>query len=228
MVESATHLPVWHSLESAEAVAAKAMELILTSAEQAIASRGRFSLVLAGGSTPERCYRLLATAEADWSRWHIYFGDERCLPPDHPQRNSRMAELAFIGQVPIPEGQIHPIPAESGNQAGADAYQREISDALPFDLVLLGIGEDGHTASLFPGQSHPPEPLVVAVQDAPKPPPQRISLNYSALRQSRQLIFLITGEGKRDALLRWQQGEPIPAALVASEGRLEVFSDLSL
>ncbi len=228
MGDGPPQLPPWHTLKDADEVAAKARDEILAGAERAIAERGRFTLVLAGGGTPERCYRLLAQANADWSHWHIYFGDERCLPPNHPERNSRMAHLAFTGQVAIPEAQIHPIPAERGNRQGAQAYQNLIRAALPFDMVLLGIGEDGHTASLFPGHSHPPQALVTAVEDAPKPPPQRVSLNYSALRRSRRLIFLITGEGKREAVERWQQGEPIPAACVASEGRLEVFSDLAI
>ncbi len=215
----------WRPFDSADAVAAAAGTRILQQAADAIAARGAFHIVLAGGSTPGRCYRRLARADSDWSNWHVWFGDERCLPPDHPQRNSRMAAQQLLERVPIPHAQIHPIPAERGPEAAASAYRTLIEPVLPFDTVVLGMGEDGHTASLFPGQKHPPDALVVAVHDAPKPPPDRVSLNLPALNRCRRLLFLITGAGKHPAVTAWLAGEPLPAARIRPDGGGEVLLD---
>lgn len=215
----------WTPLPSAEAVAQRARDRILQRAQAAITERGAFHLVLAGGGTPERCYRLLQHTPADWGQWHIWFGDERCLPPDHPQRNSRMASDALLDRVPIPRHQIHPIPAELGPTEAARRYRHEIAAALPFDLVLLGLGEDGHTASLFPGQRHPDDALVVPVTCAPKPPPERVSLNYPALQRSNWLLFLVTGAGKGEAVAAWRAGRPLPAARVRPQGPCEILLD---
>ena len=155
-------------LPTAHDVAARASEIILAAARSAIEQRGDFSLVLAGGSTPADCYTLLAAAQADWRRWHIYFGDERCLDPSDPERNSAMAAARLTDRVPIPAQQVHPIPTERGPQVAANDYRDTIRGQLPFDLVLLGMGEDGHTASLFPGHEHPGEALVVPVHEFPE------------------------------------------------------------
>jgi 6-phosphogluconolactonase len=200
------------------AVAAAAAELILQHAQRAIAERDRFNIVLAGGTTPTATYRLLADSQTDWSAWHIYHGDERCLPVDDEARNSRAADLAWLNRVPIPRQQVHPIPAELGAEAAADAYAPIVADALPFDLVLLGIGEDGHTASLFPGREIPSGPLVIPVHDAPKPPPDRVSLTPAALCRSDHILLLMTGSSKREAVARWEAGEDLPVARVAAGG----------
>jgi len=215
----------WVRFNSVEEVAQAACQRILKIAHEAIADRGRFRLVLAGGTTPERTYRLLAGAQADWPHWHLYFGDERCLPPTNPERNSRMAEQAWIGRVDIPPPQIHPIPAELGPEQGAANYGRLISSALPFDLVLLGMGEDGHTASLFPGHRHPVNSAVVAVHDAPKPPPERVSLNAATLGNCHHLLYLITGAGKQQAVAAWRRGEPLPISQIQPMGSTEVLID---
>jgi len=215
----------WTLLESADQVAEKACERILSAAAEAIGARGGFHLVLAGGATPRRTYEMLAQGAGDWAHWHIYFGDERCLPRQDPERNSRMAEQALTSRVPIPPEQIHPIPAELGPVTAAGRYQQTIAQQLPFDLVLLGMGEDGHTASLFPGQQYAPEPLTVAVFDAPKPPPERVSLNYATLGNCRSLLCLITGEGKRDAVGRWRSGAALPISRIQPRGRGEVLID---
>ncbi|MEA3290842.1 MAG: 6-phosphogluconolactonase [Pseudomonadota bacterium] len=215
----------WTVLNDADAVARAACDRIVEAAENVIAGRDTFSLVLAGGRTPERAYRLLAETDQQWSRWQLYFGDERCLPADHPQRNSAMAARALTDRMPISPQQVHPIPAELGAEEAAQIYAREIEPALPFDLVLLGLGEDGHTASLFPGRIHPEKEIVVPVHSAPKPPPDRVSLNTGTLGQCRRLLFLVTGESKRDAVRRWQSGEDIPAARIAPEGIADVLLD---
>ena len=215
----------WTVLDDAEEVAQRACEEILRVADSAINKRGRFSIVLAGGTTPERTYALLAESESDWDKWHIYLGDERCLPSDDDERNSVMVARSLTNKVPIPTGQIHPIPAELDPEEAALRYESILTGALPFDLVLLGMGEDGHTASLFPGHIHDSKRLVVTVHNAPKPPADRVSLSPAALSASRELIFLVTGAGKKEAVLRWRNGEKLPVAGIKSDGRSRVLID---
>lgn len=203
-------------LADGEALASTACRLILDAAQEAIGARRIFRLVLAGGSTPGRAYRLLAKARQDWTAWEIFWGDERCLPADHPERNSMLAQQAWLAQVPIPAAQVHVIPAELGAEAAAAAYAKTIIDKMPFDLVLLGMGEDGHTASLFPGSPDAAGP-VIAVHGAPKPPAARVSLNYRSLRACRRQLILVGGAGKAAALAAWRQGEMLPIARAASD-----------
>ena len=215
----------WHTLETADLVALAAYEQILKSAEQAIADHGTFKLVLAGGSTPEKVYRLLAHADADWSKWYIYYGDERCLPADHADRNSLMATSAFLEKVAIPDAQIFTIPAELGPEPAAKKYQQIVASALPFDMVLLGMGEDGHTASLFPGHQHQEEELAHAVYNSPKPPPERVTISAKALSNTQQLIFLITGANKQEAVKNWRSDQDLPVATIVPENPIDIYID---
>lgn len=215
---------LWHCLETPERVAEAACEEILAAASTAIAKYGKFKLVLAGGTTPEKIYRLLAKSDADWQHWWIYHGDERCLPMDHKDRNSLMAANAWLNHVPIPKAQIFDIPAELGPETGADRYRQMITNALPFDLVLLGLGEDGHTASLFPGHVHNPDELTHAVFNSPKPPPERVSLSAKALSNSRQVFFLVTGANKREAVKKWCADEDLPVLQIRADN-MEVYID---
>lgn len=215
----------WTVLSDPEAVAARACEKIKAAAEKAIQQRGVFRIVMAGGSTPERTYRLLAKNNCDWQHWQIFFGDERCLPADHLERNSVMVKQALISQVSIAEEQVYVIPAERGAEQAAEDYERMLKKVLPFDLVLLGMGEDGHTASLFPGHKHPDNKWVVPVFNAPKPPPERVSLTTQALAQSRQLLFLVTGEGKSQAVKQWRHGVDLPVRHITSLGEAEILID---
>jgi 6-phosphogluconolactonase len=215
----------WHILETADQVAQTACQHILETARQAIAEQGKFQLVLAGGSTPEKVYHLLAQADADWQRWYIYYGDERCLPVAHKDRNSIMAAQAFLEKVAIPTSQIFTIPAELGPEKAAQSYQQIIADALPFNLVLLGMGEDGHTASLFPGHQHHGQELVHAVYNAPKPPPERVTLSAKALSSTDQLIFLITGASKQQAVKNWCLGQNLPVATIVPENPVDIYID---
>ncbi len=216
-------------LDSSEAVAQAAAAYILRAAQHAISTRGAFKLVLAGGSTPLAAYRLLARAEANWQHWHIFFGDERCLAPEDTERNSQMARAAWLNDVAIPPEQIHTIEAQRGGENAAADYSRVVEAAVPFDLVILGMGEDGHTASLFPAHHHPDEAWVVAVTDAPKPPPERVSLTTRALTSTRALILLITGSAKHTAFMQWQQGESLPVArllaMTDSHSHIELLLD---
>ena len=215
----------WHVLNDPDAVAAGAAQRILQAASRAIDERGVFRIVLAGGRTPEAAYRLLVDADNDWSRWEIYFGDERCLPVDDVERNSAMATRALLDSVDVPAANIHPIPAELGAEAAAGEYEAVVRETLPFDLVLLGMGEDGHTASLFPGQQHPADELTHAVHNAPKPPPDRVSLSARALSEARAVLVLVTGAGKRAAVRDWRSGEPLPIAEIGGPAPVDVLLD---
>ena len=215
----------WQTLADADAVATHATELILQAAANAIQERGVFHLVLAGGRTPGKVYQQLATAQADWNNWHLYFGDERCLPADHAERNSQMAADAWLARGQVPADHIHAIPAELGAANAADQYAELIGQVRPFDMVILGMGEDGHTASLFPGHAFPPGELVHAVHYAPKPPPERVSLSADSLSDSRHVLVLVTGSGKRDAIRQWQQGADLPIARISARQDMTVLLD---
>jgi 6-phosphogluconolactonase len=158
-----------------------------------------FHFVVAGGDTPRGAYRSLREARVDWSGWCIYFGDERCLPADDAARNSRMAGEAWLDHLAIPPERLHAIPAELGPAQGAQAYAQTLRAVGEFDLVLLGLGEDGHTASLFPDHewgTAPGSPDALAVFDPPKPPPERVTLSAERLSRARQVMFLVSVEAK--------------------------------
>ncbi len=213
-----------HEYPTPQAVADAVCQRILQAAHAAIAVRGRFVLALAGGATPRMAYAQLAQVQnVAWDRWWIFYGDERCLPATHPERNSVMAETAWLAQVPIPRPQIYTIPAELGAEAAARAYANRL--ILPFDGVLLGMGEDGHTASLFPGHCHDPMAAVHAVHGAPKPPPQRVSLSATTLAQTRDLWVMATGASKAEALQRWRAGEDLPIAKIQPPNGVDVLAD---
>lgn len=217
----------WQILPDAEAVAAEARRRVLGAAEAALAGRGVFHVVLAGGATPRMLYASLVGAHTDWSRWVIWFGDERVLPADHPERNSVMAYSVWLGHI-RPPAQVHAIPTERGLAAAVEAYAHALSGVGDFDLVLLGLGEDGHTASLFPGHDwgeEPGAPDVLAVRDAPKPPPERVSLSARRLSRAREVLFLVTGAGKREAVARWRQGQRIPAGAIRPPQGVDVLLD---
>jgi 6-phosphogluconolactonase len=187
-----------------------------------------FSIVLAGGQTPLELYRLLVREPLDWDRWRVYFGDERCLPPQHAERNSFQAARALLEHVPIAAEHIFIPPAELGPSEAATRYSAQLAKAGDFDLVLLGLGEDGHTASLFPGQDMglgPGAAEVLPVFNAPKPPAERISLSTQRLSRARQVLFLVTGAGKREAVANWRMGKEIPASLIRAAQGVTVLAD---
>jgi 6-phosphogluconolactonase len=215
----------WQVLEDPAAVAAEACRRILAAAERAVSERGIFRLVLAGGRTPEETYRLLAATQNSWPCWEIFFGDERCLPVDDKGRNSVAARRVLLEKVSLRPERIHIIPAELGAVQAARRYAALVKGALPFDLVLLGIGEDGHTASLFPGHRHPEKELVHAVFAAPKPPAERVTLSARALSRSRQVLVLATGQEKRAAVAAWKKGADLPIARIRPPSPVEVLLD---
>ena len=213
----------WHNFETQDAINQTTVNRILAAAKDAIAARGAFSIVLAGGSTPKSVYALLKDVQADWSKWHVYHNDDRCLPVDHVERNSLMARTTWLNHVSIPADQIHDIPAELGNIEGAKAYAKTLAGVPAFDLVLLGLGEDGHTASLFPNQAVDNSADVVPVFDAPKPPADRITMSQQRLSNTREVIFLVTGAGKQEAVDNWRNGVAIPATLITPKNGVDVY-----
>ncbi|TMC67676.1 MAG: 6-phosphogluconolactonase [Chloroflexi bacterium] len=195
-------------LETAEEVAANA------AAEIAEAIRaGSRTLVLAGGTTPRRCYELLARLDVAWGRVTVLFGDERCVAPDHPDSNYRMAREALLDHVA--PATVHRIPGELGPDEAAAAYSRVVAGLAPLDIVVLGIGEDGHTASLFPGDAAVnARGWAVGIRNSPKPPPERVTLTLQALRGAHQVLILATGAGKAQAVSMAKRQE-VPSGMIA-------------
>ena len=201
-------MPEFQVLATPEDVARAAADQIA-----AALNGGSRTLVLAGGTTPKRCYELLAGAGVRWGRVTVLFGDERCVPPDDPDSNYRMAREALLDRVA--PATVHRIAGELGPDEAAAAYDGIVGALAPLDVVLLGAGEDGHTASLFPG--HPEvqaSGFAVGVRNAPKPPPDRVSLTLPALQGARRVIVLATGAGKADAVARARRGE-VPSGMIA-------------
>jgi 6-phosphogluconolactonase len=226
------------TFETAEALAHDVAEWLCV---LALASDRDFAICLSGGSTPRRLYECLAAPAIaprfPWSRAHWFWGDERFVPRDDRDSNYRMARDALLSRVPIPDGNIHAVPTEGlSPEQAAGAYEATLkqfygADTLApgrplFDVTLLGIGEDGHTASLFPGHPalHEKRRWAVAVIGAKSEP--RITLTYPALDSSRDIAFLATGEGKGSVIARARAGDrTIPAANVRPVGRLHWFTD---
>jgi len=215
----------WRSFEQRIDLENAAVAFILSCAHLAIARQQRFRLVMAGGQTPSGVYRMLRDAQTDWSCWHIYFTDERGVGRDDAQCNGRMVRDCLLDHVPIPDSQIHLIPTELGVDQAAARYAALLLSHTPFDLVLLGVGEDGHTASLFPGQVTHTDQLAVAVHDAPKPPSERVSLSVRALRSTADVLVMANGSGKRDAIAAWRAGTSLPIKTVTEGLRGLVVTD---
>ena len=216
-------------LQDANAIAREAADRLVAAL---VGPAERFAVCLSGGSTPKRLYGLLGTApyrqRIPWERTHWFLGDERVVPAEDPASNQRMVRGAFGPEMPIPSGLFHAMPTQGTPEAGAASYDAELrafygADRLEpghplFDLVLLGLGEDGHTASLFPGKPALAvvDRLAVSVPEAGQPPyVPRITLTFPALAASRAIFFLVSGEAKRAPLARIAAGEDLPAGRAA-------------
>jgi 6-phosphogluconolactonase len=212
------------TVADAEAVATRAADVVARLA----AGDDVFHLALAGGSAPERCHELLAERDIDWSRVHVWESDERAVPPDDDDSNFLMIRRSLLDRIDIPEENVHRVLGELGADAAADAYEQELRPVGPLDLVMCGMGPDGHTMSLFPG--HPEveieDRLVVPVHNSPKPPPDRVSFTIPVIREARHTMLLVAGAEKADALRAVLEGpDPrIPASLLRF-GRLEIIAD---
>jgi 6-phosphogluconolactonase len=225
-------------LADAEALARRVADWLLA---EATAKQGTFAVSLAGGSTPRRLYALLAKPpylqEFPWSRVHWFWGDERFVPHDDARSNYRMVEEALLSQAPIPNGNIHAIPTENIDpHEAAAAYEGSLksfygADLLNpsrplFDVTLLGLGSDGHTASLFPGSSVLQEKSAWVAPVLGEMPEPRITLTFPVLGSSRHVAFLIAGKDKRLMLERLRRADDsLPAANVHLIGTLHIFCD---
>lgn len=200
-------------LADAKRLAERAAGVVGAALGAAVAVRGRARWVLAGGSTPRRLYRTLAESAAgppagraldlDWGSVELYWGDERCVPPEDPESNFALVRSNLLDAVELPVSRIHRIRGELAPEAAAAEYEAVVRRALaegPFDLVLLGLGADGHVASLFPG-AEPPAGLVAPAL-SPAPPRRRVTLTPAALAATRQMVFLVSGAGKAAAVAR--------------------------
>ncbi|MEO0376649.1 MAG: 6-phosphogluconolactonase [Cyanobacteria bacterium P01_A01_bin.17] len=197
-------------LADASTLVQRAAELVVAEAQQAIAQRDRFTIALSGGNTPKPLYEQLAEKDLPWSKVHIFWGDERYVPADHADSNAGMARKAWLDRVPLPAENIHPMATDAADPADAartheqhlNAFFGSSSEPGQFpqlDVVLLGIGPDGHTASLFPHT----EALQVcdrSITVGNKDGQPRITFTIPILNRARCVIFLVTGENKRTAL----------------------------
>ncbi len=208
--------------------------------EKALATSGQFAVCLSGGSTPKTLYGLLAAepfrSRFPWDRTHIFFGDERFVPPDHPDSNYRMAREAMLAHVPLPASQIHPFPTDTTPEDCAARYAATLQQfygaatldpARPlFDVNFLGLGEDGHTASLFPGVAALQERTAWTAAVIGAKPEPRLTLTYPVLESAKVVGFLVAGAGKTAILARALSGDQaLPAAHVKPVGELIWFTD---
>lgn len=219
-------IQIFPDLESLSQAAAR---LFVRLAQRAVERRGRFCVALSGGSTPKRAYEMLACPPLQeavaWEWVHVFWGDERCVPPDDPRSNALMARTAFLDKVSIPPAQVHPISCPEGPAHGARDYEKLLSlffGGRPprFDMVLLGLGEDGHTASLFPGTDALGErERWAASVRAPGREMDRVTLTLPVIARARKLVFLVSGAAKARILREVVEGgEPavLPAQMVRS------------
>ncbi len=206
----------------ADALSHEAAQYIVHIAQESIVSHGRFTCALSGGSTPKKLYGLLASepyrSQIDWALVEFFWSDERCVPPDDAESNYHMAQQVLLSKVPIPADQIHRMPADQADgNAASLAYTRTMqstfgTEGVPsFDLIQLGMGPEGHTASLFPHQPslHEQQRLVMPVI-VPKPPPPRLTFTPRILNAASHVLFLVTGAEKADAVQAVLEGDYQP------------------
>ncbi len=213
------HIAIYPDLDT---ISQHAAAYIMHIARESIVTRGRFTIALSGGNTPGKLYGLLASepynSQIDWQLVDIFWSDERCVPPDHPESNYFMAQEVLLSRISIPVAQVHRMPADQFNRDAASlTYTQEMQRAFStngipdFDLLQLGMGPEGHTASLFPHQPslYERERLVMPVT-VPKPPPDRLTFTPPILNAARHVLFLATGADKADALRAVIEGPDNP------------------
>ncbi|MBS1061895.1 6-phosphogluconolactonase [Gluconobacter wancherniae] len=230
---------VVETLPDSEAVALRMADLLIRGVEAK--TDGPFRVALSGGSTPKRLFEILAKPSVakllPWDRIEIFYGDERHVPETHADSNHAVSNAVLISQVPIPAANVHPMPTSATVAEDAISYQRTLQQAYGatilepgrplFDLVMLGLGTDGHTASLFPGEPVLSEKDAWVSTAAPKTAPhERVTLTYPAIHSSALVVFLVTGASKVEMLRRLREGDPsIPSGSVTSEGRIIILAD---
>lgn len=222
----------------AAGLAGRAATRIVATARHAIADRGRCVMFLSGGTTPRATYARLADPElaghVDWSRVHLAFGDERCVPHSDPRNNFRMVREVLTSRIAIPDANVHPIPVDRPPEAAALAYERTLRSLLGReqpDLILLGLGEDGHTASLFPGHAAVRERVRwVVAADVPEQVMWRVTVTPPLINAAREVVFLVSGAAKaevlRSVLAPPRDPDSLPAqAIHPISGRLDWLVD---
>ncbi len=238
------------SCPDADSVAERASARVLRALDAARQARGVAHLALSGGTTPGRTYELLARAPGELESVEVWFADERCVPPEDSESNYRLARETLLEPAAIPAQRVRRMQGELGPEEGARRYAELLRERVPgpgeggdsrasaphgagaiavLDLVVLGIGPDGHVASLFPGAATleaPEHELCLGVSDSPKPPPERITLSLPVLRAARECLLLASGAGKADAIaaMLGEPSEHVPASLLRRE-RLTVIVD---
>jgi 6-phosphogluconolactonase len=207
-------------VEDIRAIGREAARRVRRSATMALLTRGRWRIALAGGSTPRGLYQLLAdeqqaSGKIDWSKTEIFFGDERAVPPDHPDSNYRMVSETLLSRIVIPPGNVHRMEGEAADlDAAAVRYEAVLGDELPLDLAILGMGADGHTASLFPGTTALAERTRrCAAVRVPRLATNRITLTYPVFESAREVLFLIAGSDKAVTLREVVEGDDRPTEL---------------
>ncbi len=183
---------------------------ILTIAENSIKLNNSFKIVLAGGTSVINIYKILSKSKSEWSKWHIYIGDERCLQLEDKDRNDHVINKIWLNSSAIPKQNINFMHAELGAYNGVFHYENMLKNIGDFDIVLLSMGEDGHTASLFPDHLYDENKSVVVECNSPKYPKDRISMSYSRLNQSMSVCKVISGSSKHEAVDAWLKGKILP------------------
>ncbi|HUA74486.1 MAG TPA: 6-phosphogluconolactonase [Solirubrobacteraceae bacterium] len=220
--------------KASERAATEIARRLLSAREQ----RGSAHLALSGGSTPARAYELLREAIEDWRDVHVWFADERCVEPDDDESNYKLArETLLEGAAGLDPAHVHRMQGELGPERGAESYELQLREHAPLDeqqlaaldVIVLGIGPDGHVASLFPGAPTldvQAPALCLGVHDSPKPPPERITLTMPVLHAAQRCVLLATGAGKADAVdaMLSEPSRHVPASLLR-RGRLSVIVD---
>jgi 6-phosphogluconolactonase len=207
----------WFVFEDINKLSNQLASDILDVAKNAIKSRGSFKIVLSGGNSILNTYKVLNSSESDWDKWHIYLGDERCLPIGDKSRNNHIINQVWLNNSQILKKNIHYIQVELGINSGSIHYEKVLNSVGDFDVTLLSMGEDGHTASLFPGHLYNENKNVVTEYNSPKYPKERISMSYLRLNKSKNVFKILSGSSKQEALDLWLKGEELPINKISGQ-----------
>jgi len=200
----------WIVFDDKKSLSVSLAKDVLKIAEQSINSKGYFSIVLAGGNSPVELYKILKESHSDWNNWNIYIGDDRYLPKNDKERNDYIIEQVWLNSSSIPKDNIFFIKSELGMSHAKEKYEDILKDIKKFDIVLLSMGEDGHTASLFPDHDHVDNDDIILEYNSPKIPKERISMSYSRLNKSKNVFKIIMSESKQEATSLWLHGKKLP------------------
>jgi len=234
--------PVLLSFPSVDQLMGGLAEFVLKAQDESIEKKGKFSLAISGGSLPKQLAKLIGNPKAKWDKWHVYFADERVVPLEDDDSNYKLCQAELFAKVPIPKANVHPIDVSllTDLEELTDEYESQLIKAFAqkdaarfpvFDLILLGMGPDGHTCSLFPGHELLSEQSrwVAYIEDSPKPPARRITLTYPVLNHAARVAFVAAGEGKQEMLAKIldqpEDGLPCSRVKPVHPGTLHWFVD---